>query len=344
MSLRATLWKLHRWIGLACALPFAVLAVTGTGLLVSHALGAGAAPRLDQPAASLAGVDPALAAIRARYHDASTGLILPAPDSRHAWLASVRSPAAGSLTIPFDPATGEIYPAREAGSATRETLLSIHNSLLLGIGGKVIALLTAIAVLMLTISGFAVMRRRLRILATRPSSIAGLHKWIGLIGCAFLLVWSSSGFLLLGFKTLGETRRSGPPRAAVSRPASDGVRAPLGPILEAALAKYPGTELQGIMPGQGAGPVTVMLLDRSAAPWSKSRTIAFDGGTGAMVPDRPSPTFMKVMIAAKSLHTGLWDGILVLGLYLFAAALCLVLIVTGPWLWLRRRSLRRQSR
>ena len=52
MSLRAALWKLHRWIGLACALPFAVLAVTGTGLLVSHALGAGAAPQAER----LAGV------------------------------------------------------------------------------------------------------------------------------------------------------------------------------------------------------------------------------------------------------------------------------------------------
>ncbi|MFD2431669.1 cupin domain-containing protein [Sphingobium scionense] len=51
----------------------------------------GAGPRLDRPVTTLAGVDVAISALRARYGDTSLGLILPAPDPRHAWQASVHA-------------------------------------------------------------------------------------------------------------------------------------------------------------------------------------------------------------------------------------------------------------
>src|SRR3546814_5979992 len=82
MKTRILLWKLHRWIGLACAMPFALLAVTGLGLLICHATETAAGPRLDRPVTTLAGVDVAISALRARYGDTSLGLILPAPDPR----------------------------------------------------------------------------------------------------------------------------------------------------------------------------------------------------------------------------------------------------------------------
>ncbi|MFD2431670.1 PepSY domain-containing protein [Sphingobium scionense] len=112
-----------------------------------------------------------------------------------------------------------------AGSAARDILLAVHNSLLLGLGGKAIALLTAIALIMLAISGFAIMRRRLRTLTSAPwhspSPLAGLHKWTGLVVMIFLFLSASSGFLLLGFKTLGEFSRPGRPNTAMARPISD---------------------------------------------------------------------------------------------------------------------------
>ncbi|WP_324740951.1 PepSY-associated TM helix domain-containing protein [Tsuneonella sp. CC-YZS046] len=348
MKTRILLWKLHRWIGLACAVPFAVLAVTGLGLLICHATETAAGPRLDRPVTTLAGVDVAISSLRARYGDTTLGLILPAPDPRHAWQASVRERDGENLTVAFDPQSGQIFAPMPAGAAARDILLTIHNGLLLGLGGKVIALLTAIALIMLTISGFAIMRRRWRTLTSVPwhsaSPLAGLHKWTGLVVMIFLFLSASSGFLLLGFKTLGEFGRPGRPNAAMARPISDAARAPLRPMLESALNAHPGAELQGIMPGHGAGPVAVMLLVRDAAPWDKSVTVSFDGQSGAMAPARPVPAFMKLMIAAKSLHTGLWDRSVMLGLYLLAATLCVILLVTGPWLWWRRRPMKRHAR
>lgn len=348
MKTRILLWKLHRWIGLACAVPFALLAVTGLGLLICHATETAAGPRLDRPVTTLAGVDVAISSLRARYGDTSLGLILPAPDPRHAWQASVRAGDGENLTVALDPQSGQIFPPVPSGSAARDVLLAVHNSLLLGLGGKAIALLTAIALIMLAISGFAIMRRRLRTLTRAPwhsaSPLAGLHKWTGLVVMIFLFLSASSGFLLLGFKTLGEFSRPGRPDAAMARPVFDIPRAPLRPMLEAALNAHPGAELQGIMSGHGAEPVAVMLLVRDAAPWDKSVTMRFNGRSGAMAPARPVPTFMKLMIAAKSLHTGLWDRSVMLCLYLLAATLCVILLVTGPWLWWQRGPTKRHAR
>ncbi len=81
----------------------------------------------------------------------------------------------------------------------------------------------------------------------------------------------------------------------------------------------------------------VMLLDRQAPPWAKSATVSFDSISGAALPQRPTPSFMKAMIAAKSLHTGLWDGWRLRTLYMLLSLLPLILAATGPWLWLRRR-------
>ncbi|TDW59968.1 hypothetical protein EDF57_11197 [Novosphingobium sp. PhB55] len=51
---------------------------------------------------------------------------------------------------------------------------------------------------------------------------------------------------------------------------------------------------------------------------------------------------MKVMIAAKSLHTGLWSSGAVRVLYLLLSLLPVTLVVTGTRLWLVRRPRRRK--
>src|SRR3546814_19953110 len=106
MKTRILLWKLHRWIGLACAMPFALLAVTGLGLLICHATETAAGPRLDRPVTTLAGVDVAISALRARYGDTSLGLIPPAPDPRHPWQPSVHAADGDPPTAALAPPAG----------------------------------------------------------------------------------------------------------------------------------------------------------------------------------------------------------------------------------------------
>src|SRR3546814_15764744 len=108
-------------------MPFALLAVTGLGLLICHATETAAGPRLDRPVTPLAGVDVAISALRARYGDTSLGLILPAPDPRPAWQASVHAADGEPLTVALDPQSGQIFPPVPARAEAREILLDVNN-------------------------------------------------------------------------------------------------------------------------------------------------------------------------------------------------------------------------
>ena len=340
MSARAFLWTAHRWIGLACTLPFLVLAGTGFAMLACHATGFGGTQRLDHAIAGTAGLDRALAEARTALPGAMPGLILPGIDARHAWAAQMHMPDGHAPVAEIDPARGHLLAIRSAGSGIEETLLAVHNSLALGRAGRIVILATAVGLVVLSISGFVIMRRRWRTLRTSPlkgaMKLRALHHWTGLVGIAFLLLWATTGFLLLTMKGGGGDRKH-----AGAPPATRCASAPIAPMLAAVLRQNPRSEIQGIMPGVGGKPVVIMVLSRDAAPWAKSWTLMFDSCSGVILPARPTPAFMRFMIAAKSLHTGLWSRGPTLFLYLIAALLPLILVITGPWLWLRRHMPRR---
>ncbi|RIV84141.1 PepSY domain-containing protein [Aurantiacibacter xanthus] len=336
--MRAALWKVHRWIGLACLAPFLILTLTGIGLLLLPAWPKGAASPLAP-----AGIDRAVAEANHCFPQAQIGLIMPGLSPAKEWTLALREGDGIGRTLTFDPRDGRVLAEARSGSSLRDILLDLHNSLLIGLPGKLVMLAASLGLLTLAITGLAIMRRRLRVLRRAPwhgaYPLASLHKWTGLVALAFLLLLSVTGAMLLAFKTLGDLR-SGPERSAPR--AIEQVRPDnLAAMTSTALALHPGAEIQGIMPGGGDGPVAIMLLDRSAAPWAKSRTLMLDRQSGQPLPARPVPAFMQVMIAAKSLHTGLWSSAAVRGLYLACALLCGVLACSGLFLWLQRRRLRR---
>ncbi|MAM38630.1 MAG: hypothetical protein CL949_09035 [Erythrobacter sp.] len=336
--MRAALWKVHRWIGLACLAPFLVLTLTGIGLLILPAWPTGAASPLVP-----IGIDSAMAEANHRFPQAQIGLVMPGLSPGKEWTLALRDGDGIGRTLTFDPRDGRILAVARSGSSLRDVLLDLHNSLLIGLPGKLVMLATSLGLLTLAITGFAIMRRRLRVLRRVPwhgaYPLASLHKWTGLVALAFLLLLSVTGAMLLAFKTLGDLR-SAPERSA--RQTIEQVRpADLAAMASTALALYPGAEIQGIMPARGEAPVAIMLLDRSAPPWAKSRTLMLDRQSGQPLPARPVPAFMQMMIAAKSLHTGLWSSAAVRGLYLACALLCGVLACSSLLLWLQRRRLRR---
>ena len=330
MKLRASLWKLHRWTGIACLLPMALVMTSGCALLLLPSWNTAYTAR-EAPA----GIDAALQAVRVSEPAARIGMVLPPARQGAPWTLTLTTADHRAISVPFNGLTGAIGRT-ESTFSMRKVLISIHNTLLLGTPGKVVVLLGALGLILLAVSGFAMMRARLRVLRRAPwrgaSPAAALHKWAGLAGMAMLLLWAASGFVLLGFKMLGG-RRPGPP-TAITAPAPP---AGIARASRAALIMRPGTEIMAIMPGDGSAPITVMLLDRAAPPWGKSLSVNFDAHRGNPLPDRPAPGFMKVMVAAKSLHTALWSSGAVRALYLLLSLLPATVAVTGARLWLVRR-------
>lgn len=342
MSVRAFLWKAHRWVGLACLIPLLLLSLTGFAMLFERSWPAWT--DATAVARAPAGIDRALASLRADMPGARIGMILPG-GADGGWSIALRGDARTELVAMMDPATGDILRVDRIGTSLHDILLDAHNSLLIGLPGKLLLLATAIGILFLGGSGFAIMRRRLKLLRggplTGPSPAAAMHKWFGLAGLLMILLWAATGFLLLGFKMLADAGPGSAPSPQIAQVEEAGTAAPLLPMVEAALRLRPGTEVQAVMPGAAGKPVMVILLDRGAAPWSKSSTLMFDRGSGKPLPRRPVPGFMKFMIAAKSLHTGLWDGPALRGVYLIFALFPLILCVTGGWMWFARRPRRR---
>lgn len=350
MKMGALLWKWHRWIGLACFLPFLILTVTGLILLLIPAWpGGGASPVIPT------GVDQAMATAQVRLPGAQPGMIMPGPSPDMAWTMSMGGGPPPPATVMFNPHDGQILEITRSGASIRDVVLAIHNSLLLGLPGKLVMLMTSIGLLVLGITGFTIMRQRLRVLRRPPwhgsYPVMTLHKWSGLVALIFLMLLTITGFMLLSFKMLGDARPSGgqPARTApvATGQAGSANASPafsVADISRRALTLRPGTEIQAIMPARGDGPITVIMLDRNAPPWAKSRMIMFNSQTAAPIPPRPVPAFMQVMIAAKSLHTGLWDGRIVRALYLGGALLCLLLGLSGLILWVQRRRQRARPR
>ncbi|MFK4873756.1 PepSY domain-containing protein [Novosphingobium sp. ZW T3_23] len=336
MKLRPTLWKAHRWIGLFCLLPITLVLLSGIALLLLPPWDAA----YTSPTAP-AGIDRALADAGRAVPGAEVQLALPPASTGAGWTIVLNGADHMSGTVLFDGDSGVISTPTSNGSSPRTRLLDLHNALLLGAGGKILVLLTAFGVIVLAVSGFVMMRGRLRVLRRKPwhgaSPSVSLHKWAGLVGMAMLHLWATSGTLLLGFKMLSGRRPAPSAVAASESPPRVALAA------RTALTAKPGTEIMGIMPGDGSGPVTVMLLDRSAWSWAKSSSLAFDPHSGTVLPDRPQPGFMKVMIAAKSLHIGLWSSGVVRVIYLLLSLLPVTLVVTGTRLWLARRPLRRKA-
>ena len=358
MNWRALFWRLHRWVGLACAAVFLVVALTGTALMIEPQINLKGAVRLDDPATSLAGVETALRRLAVDYPHHQQGLILPGSTPQRSWQVGLR-PASGegpALSAEFDPGSGRVLRVDTAETSLRDRLLKLHNSLFLGVTGKLVVLAMALGVVCLTITGAAMMRRRWKVLTSSPLAAPlrarSLHHWAGLVGGLFVVIWASTGFMLLVYKSLPEFGLGRPPAArggapAKARPEAAPEAAPEGRALqasassvslpqmvEAALALHPGGEVQAL--GRSPRGAMVIVLKRDAAPWDKSTTVAFDAG-GTPMPAREPPGFMKMMIAAKALHTGLWERPWLHAVYVLFSLTPIALIVTGPWLWLRRR-------
>ncbi len=345
----------HRWAGLATILVVAVLCASGFGLLVGHSFNLSGRIEIHtdtEQQAEYAGLDKALATISQTYPDYQAGMILASDTPNRAWQVSLRGKSGenAGLVVQLDPETGNLLSETVAGQSPKDWLLKLHNSLFLGLTGEVLILISAIALMFLSMTGILIVPGIWRHLRKGPlwNGVRSLHIWLGLVGAVFLLLWTVTGTALLAYKGFTDIKPArGRPQMAAAAPGSasppvdDLPAANLSAILTSVSAAYPDREIQAVIPGRGARPVAVMMLNRSGPPWEKSTTFLFDAHSGEALPARDVPVFMRVMIAMKSLHTGVWDSPAVYAVYVIMGTVPIILIVTGPWLWIvnrRRRS------
>lgn len=315
---------LHRWPGLVLAALLLTTALSGAALSLFPAL---EAARTVPSAASLT-----VAELATRVQARHPGLeqIKRAPSGQiTAWWFDGGQP--GSAVI--DPATGRDVASADPDPA-RRWLTTLHRSLFMGDGGRLVAAAGALAMLLLAISGAVLVARRTggwrRWFARLRGPWAGrLHTEIARVAVLGLAL-SSVTALWMSAETF-EIVTVEPAR--LDAPVALSGRVGLAPARMEALRATPVAELRELSFAAPADPQDVLTL-------KTDRGVGYvDQGTGALLAWQDLSLAQRVSETIYTLHTG--QGAAVLGLVLGILALGVpVLAVTGILIWLAGSRLR----
>lgn len=344
-------WRFHRLLGLAASLVLVVLSLSGSLLVIHHELEAIFERELHHvsPPPNPAATAPALADLAReiaplappdyrlfRIHPSAT------PGATHQFVFA--SPTRERWSAFVAPATGAVIWHGDDQSLFTSWLLHLHMQLHAGRVGYYITGIAGLALMLLGASGLYLYRDRLSALWRHPFrlrlgwrvALADLHKWTGVACLYFVFVLGLTGALYV--LSILRAPAAPPPPAD---PFDLATLAPIEPMLAAAQARLPGTEIiRAQFPAQAGGPVTLLLLHRTAPVWQKFSRIQFDATTGELRDVRaahaaPASAQFSAMLAP--LHFGFYGATWVKWAYFFGGLSPTVLAVTGLLLWTRRQ-------
>ncbi|BBE71793.1 PepSY domain-containing protein [Oharaeibacter diazotrophicus] len=317
--------KIHSIPGLAAALLVAVTAATGAVLSVQPALQrleATVPARGEVTVAALAErVQAALPGVESIERKPS-GLIVAT------WFDPDRP---GMATI--DPRTGAVTGAYEP-SGTVRWITNLHRKLLADDTGRAVVGFGAAAMLLLTLSGTAMLAQRLggwrRLFGPIRGSASGrLHAELGRAAVAGLVLSAATGLLLSA--TTFEFLPDGAPAEAAPAEASGGPALPVGEL--GALKAVDLADLRKLAFPDPGDPTDVVTLTTA------SGEATVDPATGAVLTAAENDAWQTASQWIYALHTGegLWWLALVLGA---SSAVVPVLTGTGLVIWVARRRAR----
>ncbi len=315
--------QIHRWPGLVAAVLVLVLALSGAALSVY--------PSLERLSAPQAESTLSVADLAERVRAAHPGLeqIRRSPSGRVvAWWFEDGKPGAAVI----DPATGADLGNPDPLPGLR-WLTDLHRSLLLGDTGRIIAALGAGAMLVLTLSGAAMVARRM----------GGWRRWFGRSRGAWpgrihvdLARFALGGLLLSALTALwmsASTFSLLPEGAADPAPANATAGLPRRALAQIPLfADTPAHALRELSFPAANDPTDVFTLTTAGG------TALVDPGSGVVLSSARPDVWARISEIVVMLHTG--RGAAVLGLILGVMALVVpVLGATGLWVWLAARRL-----
>ena len=315
---------LHRWPGLILAALLLVVTLSGAALSVFPVIQAAQSARVPSALS--------VADLAARVQAAHPGVdqIKRAPSGQiTAWWFEGGQPGSGII----DPATGQAISSVDPAPLQR-WLTTLHRSLFLDDGGRLVAATGALAMLVLAASGAGLVARRTggwrRWFARLRGPLAGrLHTELARVA-VLGLVLSSATALWMAAETFDVVTID---RARLAAPAAVSGETGLDLAGVAALRAVPVTELRDLnFPADGdATDVFTLRTDRGMG--------YIDQGTGALLSWQDLSGWQRASETIYMLHTG--QGLATLGLILGLMALCVpVMAVTGALVWVTGRQAR----
>ena len=379
MSIRKKLLQVHRWSGIALAALLVIAGITGSLLSFHHEIDALLNPGLHriEPTTKRAALDNIAKTIEAKYPKLVVGYFLFADNpasSIHVIMNTREAALEGRLDrdsprpteVYADPYSGQLLGERNWGEigTTRAHIMPmiyrLHMSLFLDKTGQWITGIVAAIWIVSILIGIFLAVPRLHLLrkafivkwqATRARVLFDLHRTIGLVTGLILIVTAFTG-LYMNLPNVVE-----PALAAVApfteRPAS---RRPAGTQLEhvwkiswdEAIAKARAVHavdpIAGVGKIEARGYYQVRFLPPGDIMDSGTIRVFIDGRNGEVLgkfDHRNGTIGDKIRIWQFPLHSGQGFGMPGRVLVCLVGLIPPLLAVTGVWLWLRRKRLRR---
>ncbi|EKZ99673.1 oxidoreductase FAD/NAD(P)-binding protein [Cupriavidus sp. HMR-1] len=314
--------KLHLVPGLVAALLMTILALSGAVLSVNPAF-----ERVDAVRAGQASVSVATLASRVQTEIPGVEALARRPSGTFIAYHEVDGQQRASI---IDPASGKAT-GDYVTSLVWRWMKNLHRKLFLGDAGRIAAGVTAAFMLLVTISGLALLARRMggwkHLLGPiRGNGLQRVHNETARVALLGLTLSAVTG-LVMSMTTFGLIPEGGGQDPVLSVHAA---AAPAMPLERMPALGIDSADLHQLTFAHADAQGDVIELDTTDGAGY------IDPVTGKMLAFQPTDGWQRAQAAVRMLHTG--QGMWWLGLMLGASSLSVpVLAVTGLLLWLRRR-------
>jgi len=358
-TLRRWGW-VHKWSSVICTVFMLLLCVTGLPLIfheqIDEVLHSQVKAADVAPNTPLANLDDVVASVRAQKPDMVPHFLIWDRDDPNALMVSV------GKTIDADPSkniiarvdahTAKYLDAPDVTGRFTYIMLKLHTDMFAGLPGKLFLGFMGILFCVAVISGIVVYAPSMRKLkfGTYRSERKRVVRWLDVHNLAGILLvmwtlvvgftgvintWADLVIKYWQFDQLAAMTAQYKDRPVVMNPASinEAVRVAIKaePDMKPSFVAFPGTLFSSkshyAVFMRGDTPLTSRLL----------KPALVDAQTGKMTDSRDMPWYVATLLLSQPLHFGDYGGMPLKIIWAILDIITIVLLVTGLYLWLRRR-------
>lgn len=342
------MFHIHRWTGIVCAIPLAIILISGTVAVYKDEIDEALNPSLlvVQPGSGHVPIDSAFAAV----NDVSrpvTRIELPALD--HQPYSLFRPGVARTVEqVAVDPYRGAVLGARRVDTNFAYVLRQIHlRFYYFGATGRIVVGVFGVIMLISGITGLILYPRFIRAQkwhtvrwSRGPQWVhSDLHKLLGIATLLLNILWAFTG-AVLGLENLANyhkpTQRLLHPQPSV-RASSSILRVSLDGVVAKSRVAIEGFVPSSLtIPIRGRAPLVVYGNTHGGWTSKQSSWVAFDASTGAVLETHDegrARMVTQVYNLHDPLHFGYFAGQLSKGIWFLFGILVSALPVTGIYVW-----------
>lgn len=337
MRWRRILALFHLWLGVPLGCYAVLIGLTGAVIVFREELQTLARPDLN-PGGSIpitADPDVVLAQVRAQFPGWSPLSITWPHDATPYWMIyMIEGPRV--LEVYVNPQSGATVGTHDPRSGWLGVVSSLHTNLRFGRNGRMANGYGAIGVMMLALSGFALILTRLRLLETpRWHYLMGTAGWFFLLALAFTGAYYTWPAAYISMVNRMFERATPVPLPAMNVTTTR----PLAQLIAIAQSSYPGQQIQRVPIPDARFPFRVVFREGRFAAFHEVSAVVLDPRTGAILSrqhlsQRPTGDWLLGWFSA--FHFGVFGGRLVQLLWCLLGLALAGLGATGICMWLKR--------